>query len=93
MAYNYFAVATKDDPDTALEGTIAAITAQADPVIQTGMATGFVTAHPEMKPALYTALGQKNVTIPNVEPMDQQPPPPVDNTPPQFKEIKPPKEG
>jgi len=87
MAYNYFAVATKDDPDVALEGTIAAITAQADPAIQTGMATGFVTAHPEMKPALYTALSQKNVSLPNVEPMNQQAPPPVDTTAPAFKPV------
>jgi hypothetical protein len=87
MAYNYFAVATKDDPDLALEGTIAAITAQADPAIQTGMATGFVTAHPDMKPALYTALSQKNVALPNVEPMNQEAPPPVDTTAPMFKPV------
>ena len=87
MAYNYFAVATKDDPDAALEGTIAAITAQADPTIQTGMATGFVTAHPEMKPALYAALSQKNVALPNVEPMNQAAPPPVDTTAPSFKPV------
>ena len=87
MAYNYFAVATKNDPDLALEGTIAAITAQTDPAIQTGMATGFVTAHPEMKPALYTALSEKNVALPNVEPTNQAAPPPVDTTAPLFKPV------
>ena len=87
MAYNYFATATKNDPDLALEGTIAAITAQADPAIQTGMATGFVTAHPEMKPALYTALSEKNVALPNVEPTNQAAPPPVDTTAPVFKPV------
>jgi hypothetical protein len=87
MAYNYFAVATKDDPDVALEGTIAAIAAQADPAIQKGMATGFVTAHPDMKPALYAALSQKNVTLPNVEPMKEEAPPPADNGGPDFKPV------
>ena len=37
--------------------------------------------------AAVQALSQKNVALPNVEPMDQAAPPPVDTTAPLFKPV------
>jgi hypothetical protein len=68
LAYNYFAMATKDDPDLALEGTLDAISKQRDSGIRKGMATGFVTVHPDMKSALYAGLSQNHLDIPDVKP-------------------------
>lgn len=73
MAYNYYSVATRNDPDLALGGTVDAIVAQADSSIRQGIAAGFVTAHPELKPALYAELSKRSVSVPDVQPIVTQP--------------------
>ncbi len=70
MAYNYFTVATRDQPQAALDGTLEAIRNQTDGDIRKGMAAGFVTAHPDLRASLYRGLDQAHIALPDVAPAD-----------------------
>lgn len=82
LAYELFLNSTLDDPAAAMAGTIQAIVRQKDFLIRVGIAQGFINHFTELKPALYSELARREISLPELQPRSTEPRSPFEVVPP-----------